>query len=440
MFHQLRNRFLVLHLAITTITMFLAFGAICLIIFKYNDIGIRQELHQLSSSIRIIDVNDPSYLIHSFPDYPEVDHITNSGLIISLEQNLNSREHTISFFVLLDAQNNVLDRRSNYYGIHDKLYEEAVQFFLKQENNYGRFRSGGFAWAYSKKPVAPGYFCLTVMNITAQEIVLRYLLYSSLLVSVGVLIIIYFISRYFADRYIRPVKLAFDKQKQFVSDASHELKTPLTSINANIDVVLSNPESSVAEQSKWLQYIQSETKRMTRLTNDLLYLSRMNNQDLQAAFVPIDLSDLTANTIMIMEAVIFEKGFSFESKIVPDLWINGNQEQISQLILILLDNAVKYTNPKGKILVTLESKDNLVVLKIQNTGEGISQEHLNHIFDRFYRPDTSRERKTGGYGLGLAIAKAITETHGGHIQAFSQEQKFTVFRITWKKLKHYSED
>ncbi len=435
MFRQLRNRFLILHLVVSTFTMILALGAICLIIFQYNDMEIHQKLNRLSSSVKIIHINDPAYFPHDFSGYPPVEY--RSNLIISLDQSLNNQEHTVSFFIILDKKNNIVDKNSNYYGISKEMYVKAVQCFVQRGKNYGRFRMGDFSWAYFGVPVERGYICLSVMNVTAQDMLFRHLFYTSILVAMVVLIIIYFVSRSFADRYIRPVKLAFNQQKQFVSDASHELKTPLTSINANIDVVLSNPESLVADQSKWLKYIQSETKRMTKLTNDLLYLSRMDNQDIKTDYALVDLSALTAETIMVMEAVIFEKGFHFESKITPDLWLNGQQEQLNQLILILLDNAVKYTNPNGSIWISLESRDNLLVLEVRNTGEGIPQQHLEHIFDRFYRPDASRERKTGSYGLGLAIAKAITESHGGHIQAFSQQQEITIFRVSWKKVKRY---
>ncbi|MNW50737.1 Alkaline phosphatase synthesis sensor protein PhoR [compost metagenome] len=243
------------------------------------------------------------------------------------------------------------------------------------------------------------------------------------------LIALYFASRYFANRAIAPVKEAFDKQKQFIADASHELKTPLAIINTNADVLLTNPEETISRQAKWLHYIKSETERMSKLTRDLLYLTEMDDAKATVLFSRFDLNEAVESVLLTMEAVIFEKELVLNYDIEPELTAYGNPEQIKQVIMILLDNAVKYANPNGEITLSLKKTHNEMILAVTNTGEGIPPEHLPRIFDRFYRTDASRARKQGGYGLGLAIAKSIVEQHKGRIYAKSTLGQSTTFYV-----------
>lgn len=168
---------------------------------------------------------------------------------------------------------------------------------------------------------------------------------------------------------------------------------------------------------------------MTRLTNDLLYLTEMDDYRASMIFSNFNMSEAVENIILTMEAVIFEKHVSLHYDIEPHLAVYGNSEQIKQVIMILLDNAVKYTNPKGSVTLSLKKQNNDVILSVTNTGEGIAAEHLTRIFDRFYRTDASRVRKQGGYGLGLAIAKSIIEQHKGKIYAKSVAGESTTFYV-----------
>jgi signal transduction histidine kinase len=243
------------------------------------------------------------------------------------------------------------------------------------------------------------------------------------------LIVIFFISRFFANKSIIPIKEAFDKQKQFIADASHELKTPLAVINTNVDVLLSNGEDAINTQSKWLHYIKSEVERMTKLTNDLLYLTQVNYSDIKMIYSDFNMSDTVESIILTMEAVIYENDILLDYSIEPNLTIYGNSEQIKQVVMILLDNALKYTDPNGNINLNLKREYSNIVLSLTNTGEGIPEEHLDKIFDRFYRIDKSRSRNSGGYGLGLAIAKTIVEQHGGKISVKSILNGSTTFKV-----------
>ena len=313
------------------------------------------------------------------------------------------------------------------------LYQSALTEAKTINKDNGQFKLDSSDWAFIKQPTGSGYK-LIFLDITAQQDILRNLIYTFAAVGLIMLVALYFTSRFFANRSIQPVKEAFDKQKQFIADASHELKTPLAIINTNADVLLSNREETIESQARWLEYIKLETERMARLTNDLLYLTEMEGSRTQMVYTPFDLSETTERIILTMEAVIFEKELTLDYHIEPNLRINGSQEQIHQVIIILLDNAIKYVNAQGTITIALKRQPHEVSLTVTNTGEGIAPEHLTRIFDRFYRTDTSRARKQGGYGLGLAIASSIVDQHNGKLYATSTIGESTTFHLQFNAI------
>lgn len=406
MFRRLRNRFLLLNLALISFMMLIAFTTIYLITYNNVRAGIAGELNRIS------DFNRRSGISEQLKPAPDG----------SLQQ-----ERSVSFVVTTDKQWNTTVI-SSIFDMDNKFYETAKSSALSKNTSIGNFKLDGSYWAFMIKPASNGYRMI-FLDITSQRGILTNLIYTFLIVACVMLVFIFFISRFFANRAIKPVEDAFDKQKQFVADASHELKTPLTVINTNVDVLLSNGEDNIKEQSKWLYYIKSEVERMTKLTNDLLYLAQLDYSDLKMIYTSFDLSEALENILLTMEAVFFENNISFSSNIEPGLMVRGNSEQLRQVVMILLDNAVKYTNPKGSVLMELKRSGSSLVLSVTNTGEGVAAEQLGKIFDRFYRTDKSRARKSGGYGLGLSIAKTIVEQHGGKIYAKSVLNEKTTFMI-----------
>ncbi len=407
MFKKLRNKFLFLNLVTISVMMLLAFSSIYFITYQNVQTEINMELHRLSENNR-----KPLKPSQQKPDYDEV---------------RPHSERSISFTIITDLQWNK-SATSSVFDMDDEFYEWAKKAVQSKNTNQGKFKLDDTYWAFMIKPLHDG-FQIVFLDVTSQQGILTTLVYTFLISLLVLLAIIYFISRMFANRAIKPVKEAFDKQKQFIADASHELKTPLAVINTNADVLLSNMEDRIENQSKWLYYIKSETERMTKLTNDLLYLTQVDYSDQKMISAHFNLSETVENVLLTMEAVIFENTIDLHYDIEPDLFIQGNREQLQQVAMILLDNAVKYTNPNGKISILLKRNHNILLLSITNTGEGIPQESLFKIFDRFYRTDKSRERKNGSYGLGLSIAKAIIEQHGGKITAKSVLNESTTFTI-----------
>lgn len=240
---------------------------------------------------------------------------------------------------------------------------------------------------------------------------------------------------------VKPMEKAWEKQKQFVADASHELKTPLTVIATNADVILSNPTDTIKDQAKWLSYIKTETERMTKLVNDLLYLAKMDDEEILKHKMPFNLSDALMDICLPFECVIFESNKIFNMNIDPDIEYYGDEGRLKQLGVILLDNAIKHTDENGTIDFNVALDSNKILLSVTNTGPGISEEHHQRIFERFYRVDKSRARETGGYGLGLAIAKTIVTQHNGTIVVTSSPEGPTTFAVSLSykhKEKHQS--
>ena len=226
-------------------------------------------------------------------------------------------------------------------------------------------------------------------------------------------------------RMVKPVEEAFVKQQQFVWDASHELKTPLAVISANADLL----DSEIGE-NEYLGYIRSEVKRTDELVKNLLTLARMDRGTAECQMAETDFSDAVLSVLLPFESTVFEAGKTMKSEIQEQVRVTGNASLLQQLTVILLSNALKYSNPGGTITVVLKKKGRGAELRVRNTGEGIAPADRERIFDRFYRTDASRNSETGGEGLGLAIARSITEIHHGKIEAESQVGEYAEFIVT----------
>lgn len=224
---------------------------------------------------------------------------------------------------------------------------------------------------------------------------------------------------------VRPAKEAFEKQKQFIADASHELKTPIAVIGANIDVL----EGEI-KNNKWLQYIKTENIRMGELVKDLLFLAKNDAGRNIVTFSEFDFSNAVENSILPFEVVAFESEKQLTLEVQKDLTCVGDEKSLKQLFIILVDNAIKNSERGAKITVKAYAEGQKIIYKVHNTGSGIQKDELEKIFLRFYRSDSSRVRKTGGYGLGLAIARAIATDHGGTLVADSEVGQWAEFTLT----------
>ena len=225
-------------------------------------------------------------------------------------------------------------------------------------------------------------------------------------------------------RMVKPVEEAFVKQKRFVSDASHELKTPLAVISANAEVL----EQEIGE-NEYLNYIRSEVRRTDTLVRNLLTLARLDRCETTAEMKSFDLSHALLDVTLPFESTVFEAGKTLDIQIPEGIEYVGNEEMIKQLAVILLSNALKYSDPGGRIVISLKAKGRQREISVFNTGEAIDPEDRERIFDRFWRADPAHGRETGGHGLGLAIAKSIVDTHRGKITVESREGEGNTFTV-----------
>lgn len=222
---------------------------------------------------------------------------------------------------------------------------------------------------------------------------------------------------------VKPAEESLNKQKQFTEDASHELKTPLAIIMANVDNLEASPENS-----KWIYNIKSEADRMNKLIMQLLDLAKIENKK-HEDYVEENLSKIVEKSVLTFESLTFEKNIKLETNIEENINLKCNSDDIKQLMTILIDNAIVHSfEEDGKIIVDLSKEKNEIILKVSNRGEPIPKEEEEKIFERFYKRDNSRNRDANNYGLGLAIAKSIVEIYNGKITAHS-ENEYTTFKV-----------
>ena len=274
----------------------------------------------------------------------------------------------------------------------------------------------------------------------------RSFLGASILMSVIGLIAVFFVILYFAGRIVRPVAESYEKQKRFITDAGHEIKTPLAIIKANVDLmdmeIDSEAENKGGESISYdmanslrenLGDIDDQITRLTGLTNDLVYLSRMEEADNSLVMTDVPLSDIVSESIESFESLAWERGKAIAGDIAPDVTVKGSTKELEKLMSILLENAIKYSIPPRvidcgededgmpvppEIKVVLRREGRNAVLEVRNETESeLTNEMLSHVFERFYRTDSSRNSATGGHGIGLSMANAIVNAHGGKITA-----------------------
>ena len=236
---------------------------------------------------------------------------------------------------------------------------------------------------------------------------------TSILIGVAGCVIVFLVFLFAAGRIIRPISESYEKQKRFITDAGHEIKTPLTIIAANVDLL----QEDIGENES-LNDIADQTERLAELTKDLVYLSKMEEPDRQLVKVGFPVSDLITETAASFQAVAQAQKKEYQITVAPSLTMDGAPEEIRRLTSILIENAMKYSPEGGTVKVDLEvQKKNIVLSVFNTTNEPMAQQDLSRLFERFYRMDVSRNSETGGHGIGLSIAKAITENHGGRITA-----------------------
>lgn len=412
MFKKLRNNMMLFNLLTVSLVMLAAFTVIYLVTYGNIERENQQRLKSVSAMFFV-------------PNHTPPAGVTNGDFQPPAASERFSVDYGVSFILFIkdDRLENVNSQLDFEYSVYREAYEKAGAA------DRGKITLADREWLFAVVPTPPKenlnrlpgemqYTRMVFLDITNGIRLLRTLMFTLTGVGVGVLLALVWFSYRFALRAIQPIEESYNKQKRFIADASHELRTPLAIIGANVDAIESNGEESVESQKEWFDYIHAALNRTGKLLDDLLYLAKSDGPQSEYN-LPFDLSVVCERVCASMEAVLYDNGVSMETDIEKNVIAVADSEKITQVLYILLDNAGKYTPPGGKILFTLTRTNDRAIARVTNSGHGIGVEDLPKIFDRFYRTDASRSTETGGFGLGLSIAKTIVDRSGGVITAES---------------------
>ncbi|MBR3279867.1 MAG: HAMP domain-containing histidine kinase [Lachnospiraceae bacterium] len=369
------------------------------------------------------------------PSRNEEDFIRRITRSVTGEDDENSPElryESRFFSVMLSIDGTVTNTRTDRISAVDS--EDAA---LMAKEIYSSGSVVGFKGDYRyRKTISPKNDTILIIFYDCGRSLsnARTFLITSVGISLICLLLVYILITLFSKAVIRPTAEAYEKQKQFITDAGHELKTPLAIINADADVLEMeldcDPEAGATNE--WLEDIRKQTARLTELTGNLIYLAKTEEGTKDAfTFVDFPVSDVVAQEAESFKGPAQAAGKNIDIKIEENLSMNGDQKAVRQLVDIFMDNAIKYSPDGGTISVKLKKTGRYIGLSVTNsTKTPVTKENTKHMFDRFYRTDASRNSDTGGYGIGLSIAKSIVEAHKGKITANSQdENKLTMTAV-----------
>ena len=391
-------KFKVVFLAMSSLLVLLASIVIGMNLINYNSV-----VEEADIVLSILAQNQGKFPDASFK--PEWDRSLN----ISPETPFESRY----FSVVLDYDYKVITSDvGNIATVDEEKAAEYAERIVHKGENFGF--ADEFRYTVRTEPIG---YRITFLDCRRSLESFQGFLEASIRMSVIGYVIVFFVVFVISGKMIRPIAESYEKQKRFITDAGHEIKTPLTIINANVDVL---EEEIGANES--LADIAQQTKRLKTLTNDLVMLARMEESQDTMQKIEFPISEVVQETVtpFVKLAELQEK--DFVCYIEPMLSLKGNDKAIVQLVNVLMDNALKYSPPDGTISFTLERQGRSIYIKVYNTTENeVNRRQLEHVFERFYRTDASRNSETGGSGIGLSVAQAIVQAHGGKIQAWTQD-------------------
>ena len=411
MIQKLHHKFVRVNLMLAALVLFIACVIACVVYGYVLKTATYNALEQamINEDSRVINIyENPSYLI-------KVRYVPVAIMLVNQDGTIKE--------IMLDKG----------IDITSDVLEQSAKKIVKQKSQNGTIEE--FSLRYICKKQDDG-FKIAIVNIDFEYKSMRNLMALLFIIWVFCMIAFWLISRSLFKEALAPVQDAWNKQRRFVADASHELKTPLTVMLANFSVLLSHPNDTINEQRKWLINSRDEALNMQKLVESLLILARSDAANDLPEMKLVHLSDLLLNSALSFEAVAFEKDIKMNTQIAPNIYVKGDEQALKQLISILLDNAVKYAGKNGEINVKLFKHDvKYIIMQVQNSGKPIPPNELPHIFERFYRGEQMRS-SVNGHGLGLAIAYKIVQIHNGKITAQSSKSQGTKMQVVLQRIEN----
>lgn len=403
MIKKLKLKFIVL----STISIFLL---LLTVVFGMNVLNYNSVVREADSTL--------SLLSHNKGVFPDMDGNRGDRLPPNMSPELPFESRYFS--VLLNGNGDVI--RAETSQIISVDAERAVEY---ADDIMNKNSKRGFVDSFRYVRTVEGNGVrITFLDCGRQLDAYYNFLIISIIMAIAGFIIVFLVISFFSGKFIRPISESYEKQKRFITDAGHEIKTPLTIISANVDVL----EMDMGK-NECLEDIRQQAERLTVLTNDLVYLARMEESENALQMIEFPVSDVVQETAAPFKTLFQAQEKEFICNVQPVLSMQGNYKAIRQLVSILMDNALKYSPVGGTVTLNFTRQNKNLILTVSNTIDTvITSENLNHIFDRFYRTDLSRNSETGGHGIGLSVAKAIVTAHGGKINAYTKGEN--LFQIT----------
>jgi two-component system, OmpR family, sensor histidine kinase CiaH len=344
----------------------------------------------------------------------------------------NHHSEALFKFILRDENMHITGSSIRYQALFKLSQKLAQESWLEKRERWDTVNLDGIEYRIFSIPFhndGDNGVVQTYCNLTAIHKFMSgftYLLIASGVVAIAVAALI---GWWLAGRAMLPVKLAWQRQKEFIADVSHELRTPLTVIESNLDVVVADQDGSIKENNTWLHNACSETRSMGKIINDLLLLARIDAREIQFKRNKIDLSALLLDLSFQFTPLFQSKDLEFSWDIEPNVKMHGDKVRLGQMVSVFLDNASKYTPEGGNVNLRMNKIKNVIEIQVTDNGIGFDESEKDKIFMRFYRIDKARSRKQGGTGLGLAIAAWIANEHKGNIQVFSKPGEGSTFKV-----------
>lgn len=335
-----------------------------------------------------------------------------------------SGEVRLPFFIVqISNRGELLSATGGYFDLTDLAdIRQIVNAALQSDADTGRLEEHDLRYLKSASPIG---ITIVFSDTATEDATLRNMFWTCLLIFTVATFLFLGISILLSHWVIKPVSRAWDQQRQFVADASHELKTPLSVIMASAELMNSD-ETSETERCTFADNILTMTYQMRSLVESMLEMARVDNGSVKMHFCAVDLSQIISDAVLSFQLLFEDQGLSLESQIREEIIVHGSEQHLYQLMDIFLDNAMKYSTPQGTVHVRLDRSGRGCMLSVSSPGEPISQEDLKNIFKRFYRADPARAMN-GSYGLGLSIAEGVVSAHRGRIWADSRDGMNTFY-------------